>query len=102
MVTEDKVDLALNAPFEEIGKDWYMQYLECVPPIRLSSPYRNGGWFFMGEAYTHDWGTGLACHYLCFHYSGKYYAGLRRIDMSYQDIENEIGAFCRQIDAEQI
>lgn len=45
MVTEDRIELEKNAPFEEIGKDWYVHLLECVPPERWCNPYREGGWF---------------------------------------------------------
>lgn len=98
MVTEDRIELEKNEPFEEIGKDWYIQFLEGVPPERWCNPYRDGGWFFMGEAHTHDWDTGEAYHYLCFMYAGKYYAGCRSIEMKTDDIEREISKFCCNLD----
>lgn len=87
MVTDERIELEKNAPFEEIGKDWYVHLLECVPPERWCNPYREGGWFFTGEPHSHDWDTGEAYHYLCFEYAGKYYAGCRSIEMRNDDIE---------------
>ncbi len=97
MVTEDAVKLEKNKPFEEIGVEWYVQFLECVPPERWCNPYQEYGWFFMGEPYTHDWDTGEAYHYLCFKYDGKYYAGLRSIEMKQIDIVQEILKFCQNL-----
>ena len=51
----------------------------------------------MGEPYTHDWDTGEAYHYLCFKYDGKYYAGLRSIEMKQIDIVQEILKFCQNL-----
>lgn len=98
MVTEDRIEFEKNAQFEEIDKDCYVHLLECVPPERWCSPYREGGWFFTGEPHSHDWNTGEAYHYLCFEYAGKYYAGCRSIEMRNGDIEREISKFCRELD----
>nr|DAJ19411.1 MAG TPA: Protein of unknown function (DUF1419) [Siphoviridae sp. ctBxQ4] len=98
MVTEDRIELEKNAPFEEIGKDWYVHLLECVPPERWCNPYRDGGWFFTGEPHSHDRDTGEAYHYLCFEYAGRYYAGCRSIEIRNGDIEREISKFCFNLD----
>ena len=87
-----------NAPFEEISEEWYngLFRLEDVPPYKLSHPYQNLGWFICGEPYSRDFNTGEAYHDLCFCYNGKYYAGCRKLTV---DVEREISAFCREIDA---
>lgn len=96
-VINGSLELEKNAPFEEIDKDWYTQLLEGVPPERWSSPYEEGGWFIMGEPHSHDWDTGEAYHYLCFNYSGRYFAGCRSLGMTTNGIVNEIDSFCRKL-----
>ena len=84
----------LKGEFTEIEKSYYVQMLENVPPKRFHKPYRDGGWYIVGEAYIHD-SDMRAWHHLCFMHDGKCYWGLRPIDISEEDILKEIREFVR-------
>lgn len=90
-----------DTPFEEIEKQWYINMFECVPPLRWAHPFRNYGWYMVGEPHSHDLITGEAYHYLCFCYNDRYFAGCRSTAKTDADYEAEISAFCRELDAAQ-
>lgn len=77
---------SLQSEFEEITEEQYYYFLNCLPPARWK-----GSRFFLCEAYTGS------LHKMCFRLGDKFYAALRSIKLTDEEINAQINEFDKRI-----
>lgn len=77
---------SLCAPFREITKERYFDYMDVLPPVRHTRNF-----FFMGEPYH------ASIHRFCFRVDGRYFTGLRPITTPRNELERQMDSHYRNI-----
>ena len=80
----DKYLADLQGDFKEVTKEQYLDALECLPPKRWTNYGKNNDFFFLGECYTYNLYSLYANH------NGKYYTALRAINLTTDQIINQL------------
>ena len=77
---------SLCAPFSEITKEEYLDYMDVQTPVRHTRNF-----FFMGEPYH------IGIHRFCFHVDGRYFTGLRSVTTPRKELERQMEKHYRNL-----